>query len=423
MSDGSPTLPPRRPSVWLRALLVLVTLAVLGALYGLQRAREQAAAAPPLAEQAKPVTVVPVRAGSYREGRTYLGTLQPWVSAQIGPQMTSGYVQSVLVRPGDVVQRGDVLATLDCRDAEAASRAVRLAAKALEAERAALAREAARYNALADDNFVSRNEADLKLARTEADRARALAEKARLLSTSLRVDDCILRAPVDGEVVERHGDPGTFIRPGDHLLVVMDRATIRVEAHAPEDDFAAVPPDTPVRVRLLSTGAVVHGRIARRSPAADEHTRTIHFEIDLDNTDRSLPVGTTARIELEVGDEVPVIEVPVAAASVRGGRATIYAVEDGRAVRKALRVVGERAGSLFLEPELMPDVAVVTQGRTLLRDGDLVAASEAPPEPSAAPAPVRPPADGVVLGHVPETGALPVASPEAAAPPAGERLP
>lgn len=422
MSDGTPTIPTRRPSLWLRGLLVLVTLAVLGALYGLQRAREQGGAAPPMAERPKPVTVVPVRPATYREGRTYIGTLQPWVAARIGPQMTSGYVQSVLVRPGDVVKRGDVLATLDCRDAEAASKAVRLAAKALEAERAALAREAARYNALADDNFVSRNEADLKLARTEADRARALAEKARLLSTSLRVDDCILRAPVDGEVVERFGDPGAFIRPGDDLLVVVDRATIRIEAYAPEDDFAAVQPDTPVRVRLLSTGAVVPGRIARRSPAADEHTRTIRFEIDLDNTDRSLPVGTTARIELEVGEEVPVVEVPVTAASVRAGRATIYVVEGDRAVRKALRVVGERAGSLFLEPEIMPDAAVVTHGRALLRDGDLVVASEVPLEASAAPAPVRPPADGV-LGRLPETSVGLIEPPEAAAQPSEERAP
>lgn len=376
MIEGPQPVSPRRSSSWLRALLVLVTLVVLGALVGLQRAREQGGAAPPLAARPKPVTVVPARAVGYREGRTYLGTLQPWVSAEVGPQLAAGYVQSVLVRPGDVVKRGDVLATIDCRDAEAASRAVRHAAKALEAERAALAREAARYDALAADDFVTRNEADLKVARTEADRARALAEKSRLLSTSLRVDDCILRAMVDGEVVDRRGDPGAFIRPGGHLLVVMDRATIRVEAHAPEDDFAAVQPGTPVRVRLLGAGAVVPGRIARRSPAADMHTRTIRFEVDLDNTDRRLPIGTTARIELEVGDEVPALEVPVTAASVRGGRATIYAVEEGRAVRKALRVIGERGGSLLLEPGLAPDALVVTQGRALLRDGDRVTASE-----------------------------------------------
>lgn len=368
----------RRASLWPRLAVLALTLAALATLYGMQRAHEQAPTPEPLASRPKPVGVVLARAASYRESRVYIGTLRPWVEAEIGPQLSSGYVQSVLVRPGDAVQRGDVLATLDCRDAAAASRAVRLAARAFEAERAALAREAARMNQLAEDDYVSRNELDLKIARTEADRARSLAEKARMLSTSLRVDDCILRAPVDGEIVERRGDPGVFIRPGGSLLLVVDRATVRIEAHAPERDFAAVQPDTPVRIRLLATGGALNGRIARRTPAADDATRTIHFEIDVDNADRGLPVGTTARIELEVGAPVPALELPMTAATVRAGAATIFVVEDGVARRKSLRVVGERGGSLFVEPALPADTMVVTQGRGLLRDGDRVRPGEPP---------------------------------------------
>src|SRR5690606_16397910 len=130
----------------------------------------------------------------------------PWVEAKIGPQLTSGYVETVLVRPGDRVQRGEILATLDCRDAAAATRAARMAAKALEAERAAHAKEAARMKRLAEGAHVSRNEADLKIARSEADMARTLAAKAQLLSSSLRVNDCILKSPMAGEVIARWAD-------------------------------------------------------------------------------------------------------------------------------------------------------------------------------------------------------------------------
>ncbi len=363
-----------------RVVIVVVTLAVLSLLWVLQTQRDRGGVVTPLADEPKPVTVVPSQAGTYRVARTYIGTLRPWVEAAIGPQMTSGYVDSVVVRPGDAVLRGDVLATLDCRDAAAASRSVRMAAKALEMERAALAREVARMNALVESEAISRNEVDLKVARTEAEQARVLAEKAKLLSSSLRVDDCILRSPVDGEVVERRGDPGMFIRPGEALIVVMDRATIRVEAFAPEEDFAAVAPDTPVTLRLLATDTSVTGRIARRTPAADEATRTIHFEIDIDNADRSLPVGTTARIDLEVGEAVPVVVVPLTAASVRSGRASVFVADGDRAVRRTLRVIGERGGSLFLEPSLAAGTLVVTQGRAFLRDGDLVAPGTPPPE-------------------------------------------
>src|SRR6185437_11918129 len=70
----------------------------------------------------KPVTVVRATAAMYRPSRTYVGTLQPWVEASVGPQLVSAYVDTVLVRPGATVNRGDVLATLDCRDANASTK-------------------------------------------------------------------------------------------------------------------------------------------------------------------------------------------------------------------------------------------------------------------------------------------------------------
>src|SRR5213082_3135264 len=45
-------------------------------------------------------------------------------AARVGPQYVSAYVGTVLVRPGAVVKRGEVLATLDCRNASAATREI-----------------------------------------------------------------------------------------------------------------------------------------------------------------------------------------------------------------------------------------------------------------------------------------------------------
>ena len=53
-----------------------------------------------LASQAKPVTVVEGRASTYRPSRRYIATLQPWLEAKVGPQLVSGYVDTVLFRPG-----------------------------------------------------------------------------------------------------------------------------------------------------------------------------------------------------------------------------------------------------------------------------------------------------------------------------------
>ena len=97
-----------------------------------------------LSGEAKPVTVIAVPETTFRASRTYVGTLEAWVRAAVGPQLVSAYVDTVLVRPGAAVKKGDVLATLDCRNASATSQAVAMQARALEAQQRAVAHEAAR---------------------------------------------------------------------------------------------------------------------------------------------------------------------------------------------------------------------------------------------------------------------------------------
>src|SRR5262249_39121096 len=124
-----------------------------------------------LAASAKPVTVVEAKGSTFRPSRTYIGTLEPWVQASIGPQLVSGYVDTVLVRPGASVRRGEIVATLDCRNASAAQQAVASQARAIDARQQAFAHEAARTQGLLDGGYVSPNEAEQKTAQSAAELA------------------------------------------------------------------------------------------------------------------------------------------------------------------------------------------------------------------------------------------------------------
>src|SRR5262249_23293957 len=121
-----------------------------------------------LASAPKAVTVALARAATYRGERRYVATLDPWVSADVGPQLIAAYADTVLVRPGAEVKRGQVLATLDCRESNAAHRAVAMQAHAIEAKQKALANESARVSSLLDGGFVAPNEAEQKVATSES---------------------------------------------------------------------------------------------------------------------------------------------------------------------------------------------------------------------------------------------------------------
>lgn len=331
-----------------------------------------------LAAAPKPVTVVAAQAARFREQRVYIGTLRPWIEAQVGPQFISAYVDTVLVRPGAVVKRGEVLATLDCRNASAASQAVAAEARAIDEQQKAVADEATRMESLLDGGYIDPNSVQLKKADSSARQAQFAAQRAKLASSSLEVNDCVLRAPFDGEVATRSIDPGAFVRPGTAIVSVVDRSTVRMTLDVPEDDFGIVAPETPLAVHLLATGSTLRGAISRRSPSADPDTRTVHVEVDMPDPHREIPVNTTGEARVDVGAPRPATAIPLDAAAISGSKAALFVVAGGVAHKATFHVEGERGGTLFVDTELAPGTQVVTEGRAVLADGDHVAPKEVP---------------------------------------------
>lgn len=330
-----------------------------------------------LSSSPKPVTYVLAKSANYRPSRTYVGTLQPWIEASVGPQLISAYVDTVLVRPGATVKRGEVLATLDCRNANAAQSGIASQARAIDARQRAVADESARTQGLLDGGFVSANEAEQKSAQSTSDLAQLEAMKAQLTGSSLQVGDCILRAPFDGEISTRAIDPGAFVRPGTAIVTVVDRSTIRMTADAPEIDFGVVAPATPVTLHVDSVDRDLTAVISRRAPAADPTTRTVHFEIDIPDPKREIPVGTTGEVHIDVGEPIAATEIPLYAATLRGSKGTVFVIDGDIAHARTFVVKGESGGSVFLDPSLPNGSHIITEGRALLDDGDRVAAKEA----------------------------------------------
>jgi RND family efflux transporter MFP subunit len=270
------------------------------------------------------------------------------------------------------------LATLDCRNASASSLAVAAEARAIDARQKAIADESTRTSGLLDGGFVSPNEAEQKQSQSVSEEARLAAERARVTTTTLAVDDCVLRAPFDGEVSIRSVDPGAFVRPGTPVVTIVDRDAVRMTFEVPESDFGAVAEKTPVSIRVLATDKVVFGVVSRRSPAADPETRTVHVEVDLDNRSHEIPVNTTGEVKVEVGAPVTAVAVPLVAASITGTSASLFVVEGDVSHKRTFEIQGEEGSSLYLQTALPPGSRVVTEGRAMLADGDRVVFKDAP---------------------------------------------
>ncbi|MFT3693644.1 MAG: efflux RND transporter periplasmic adaptor subunit [Kofleriaceae bacterium] len=351
--------------------VVAVSLTIVGLVHRADGRRSEVA----LADAPRPVSAIRATQASFRAQRSYVGTLESWNEANVGPQFIAAYVETVAVRPGAEVKKGQVLATLDCRNARSSSAAVAARARALDAQQQALASQAKRLSELGEHGYVSADDVEQKHAVSVAETEQLSAERAHLSSMALEVEDCVLRAPFDGEVITRSADPGSFVHPGATIVTVSDRSTVRFAADVPENDFDVVASGATVALHIDSIHRDLTGTVKRRTPSADLATRTVHFEVDLENANHELPVNVTGVATLDVGAPIAASQLPVRAAAVQGTRASVYLVDGDVAHAKTVTVLGERGDMLYLDPKALPAGSeVVTEGRSTLGDGEHVAA-------------------------------------------------
>ena len=155
------TRPARRPKKtgrWYALGVIVCTLVAAACGQALYTHTTSRPLVPGLADAPAEVTCVTAERATYQPVTRYVGTIEPWLEASIGPQLTSAYVTDVRVRPGALVARGEVVATLDCRESRASAQIVRDEAQAQGAQERALARQSERTTALLEGGFVAAND-------------------------------------------------------------------------------------------------------------------------------------------------------------------------------------------------------------------------------------------------------------------------
>ena len=114
---------------------------------------------------------------------------------------------------------------------------------------------------------------------------RATAQKAMAVSASeeRRIAETfdryrIIRAPMDGVVLERLVHPGTLVAPGMGILRLADASRVRVQAYVAEKDIQGIRVGNPVLVRTREGSRPVHSKISSIFPQADPTARTFVVE-------------------------------------------------------------------------------------------------------------------------------------------------
>jgi RND family efflux transporter MFP subunit len=313
-----------------------------------------------------------------------VGNLIGAVTVDVVPKV-SGRLETVSVRLGDPVRRGQLLATLEDRELR---EQVRQTEASLDVSKATVRQREAdlknsqsnleRSRNLFTRNLIARQALDdaearndAALAQVDLSRAQASQATARLEELRINLSNTRILSPVDGFVGSRRLDPGAFVGTNSSFLSVVDIHFVRLVANLVEKDLRRIVIDMPAQVEVDAyPGEVFKGRVARLAPVLDPATRTAQMEVEVPNPSARLKPGMYARVQFIVAERGDALTVPRnALVDVEGARGVF--VVDGKTARFRPVTTGIVDGeAVEVTDGLADNATVITLGSASLRDGD-----------------------------------------------------
>jgi len=324
------SLPKRRWLRWtLLALVLLIAATMLLKRRGAPKAAVPATAAP-AAMEFLPGDLVTVQAGELRRVLPLSGALRALNQASVKARV-AGEVQQVLVREGEAVKEGQVLARIDTADYQAKVDQARGSLVAAQGQLEIATQTRNNNQVLLDKGFISRNAFDtassqFDIARANVDSARGALEVARKA-----LADTVVRSPITGMISARNVQPGEKVAVDGKLLDVVDLSQMELEAPVPTNDILQVQIGQEVLVSVEGLPQKVIGRVVRINPATQSGSRSIMVYVRLDNPKGLLRAGMFADAGLTLEKKDDVLSVPGTAIQIEDGKdAGLHTSPDGK---------------------------------------------------------------------------------------------
>ncbi len=342
---------------------ILVPLALLGILsiVGCQKPSTAVTGlevSQPASHSPVAVQVLTVQPGDFVEYGEYYGQTGGWTEKTL-VSPAGGSVEAIYVKEGDAVAKGQALGSI-------------------EAEKLRTTYEVARLNErMARENHTRQQQfyADGNASRLAVDQAELawLNSKSALLEAEKVLEGALCITPIDGIVLSRFVELHQELPPGSRTFTVARLDRVRILIGIPEQEISGIAAGNEAEVSFaMQPGRVYRGRLERIGREVSSQTLTFQAEVLVDNLDRSILSGITAKVRLKRHSLKNQIAVP-SAAILTSGEETYVMVEQGSRALKVPVVAGptDNSRTVILQG-LAAGSRLITEGNHLVRDGSEV---------------------------------------------------
>ena len=345
-----------------RGVLAILAASSLGFLVACDKKPEEKKAGPPPAQ----ITVTQVSRGDFEVLEETLGTLEVLADPKIGAEVP-GRVVKVLVRTGQAVKAGQLLAEIDPGDAILQNRADEAEIRRLEALLRQQDRLLERQQTLVAKGFVSKNAGDDLAAQRAALTEQLNAARVRSEGSQRNTAKARVTAPIDGVIEVQIVAPGDYVKVGDPLFQLVAPKKLRAHLPFPESAASRIRPGQAVRITSpMAPGKRFDTTVVQIRPGLLEGSRSLDVLADIDNSEGLLRGGGTVNASIRVAAKAQALTVPEQSVVLRPAGKVVYLVVDAdgkkSAQQKLVRTGAKRQGRIEILDGL-------DGGETLALDG------------------------------------------------------
>jgi RND family efflux transporter MFP subunit len=271
--------------------------------------------------------------------------------------LVSGQIAEMMIKPGQVVKAGDVIATLD-DDVEKI---------ALQSSKVAL--EAA-------TNKLTRNE-DLKkiISQAEYQDTQTAVETARLVAAAaqLALERRVVRAPIDGIAGIVNADVGDYVSVSTPLVTIDDRSRLLVDFWVPERFTGLLKEGQDVQAKPIARpGKSFPGKIEAIDNRIDAASRTLHVRAVIENEGDELRAGQSFEVVVSLpGDSWPSVS-PLAILWDSSGSYVWRVTSEKKVERVSAAIIQRNQDDVLVDGDIKPGDQIVIEGLQQLRAGATV---------------------------------------------------
>lgn len=285
------------------------------------------------------VRTVAVRTGDVTASVTADGSVEA-VNEVAANFETTGTIARLLVKVGDTVAKGEVIATLERADAR---REVKVARLQLAAAQDQL--DAAEEGTTTTDPQTGKSTTSVSSSQVSSAEAQVVQAQATLDDAEAALDATTLTAPISGTVLQVNGKVGSSsgasssqtgaagaTTTSTDLVLVANLKALQVSVSVPESDIGSLKVGQQAAVTFPAVDdAEATGTITSIDPVATTSNSVVTYGVvvRLSGVPSTVRLGQSASVTVTTDSATGVLVVPSTAVTTTGDRSTVTVLADG----------------------------------------------------------------------------------------------